>query len=605
VDTRIVIRHLAGSKTTQIEQFSIEKFLELTIGREPGATILFDSTRDDRVSRKHAVIRVQIGDPLGFKLADLGSSNGTFLNGERIAAETELLPGDTIELGLGGPKFVFDVEPCPANLAARTRTMSAAGSAPTRVIDVTEAPPPASTFVPTQQETKPSVGRDTVMRLLSEQRQATSRVGLYALAGVLAVILLAGGAFYYKSQRDVTAEIERANAEQRAKNQDIVSQIQQQQQMLPTLVHQQMGTNAREISEKYSNATVLIDVQWRLYDRETGKPLFHKTFILDGDLFPAYVIMRNRLYRWLTTEDEEHSNFRVGSEGQGTGFLIDSQGLILTNKHIAAGWLIDYNSFSGYEKGVDTGAGIFVEEKENVPPYSSNPKKKTAYENFTRAHFKDFRDIKRDFQHEIVWYPQDDGGPIFANRQPVVIDNNDHTFEGRNELLEVRFPGKLMNINARLVRASTEADAALIKIDATEVLGAVPLAMDSVKIGDHVVVLGYPSFSVQNSADFTTAEQGKLRSHHEDIPQPTVTEGIISNISLAQQRGGGGIVSGSMGDAYQMTLPSGAGNSGGPVFNGSGKVVGLFTYASIRETTTFAVPIRYARDLLQMQRTSN
>jgi pSer/pThr/pTyr-binding forkhead associated (FHA) protein/S1-C subfamily serine protease len=603
--THILISHLAGSKTNQVEQFPVKSFPELSIGREPDSAILFDSPRDDAVSRKHAVIKVTAGDPPSFKLSDLNSSNGTFLNGERLTRETELLPCDIIQLGTSGPKFTFDLEPRPINLAARTRIVSAAGSPATRVIDAVEATPLPPALVPARPEAKPAVGRDTVMRLLSEQRQTTSRLGLYALAAVLAIIIVSGGAIYYKNQRDVAQEIERVNAEQLAKNKELASALQQQQQMLPTLVHQQIGTNAREISEKYSNATVLIDVQWRLYDRETGKPLFHKTFILNGDLYPAYVIMRNRLYRWLTTEDEEHSNFRVGSEGQGTGFLIDSQGLIITNKHIAAGWLIDYNSFSGYERGVDTGAGIFVEEKENVPPYSSDPKRKAAYDKFAYSHFKDFRDIKKDFQHEIVWYPQDDGGPIFANKQPIVIGNNDHTFEGRNELLEVRFPGKLMNINARLVRASTEADAALIKIDATETLAAVPLAMDSVKIGDHVVVLGYPSFSIQNTADFTTAEQGKLRRRHEDIPQPTVTEGIVSNISLAQQRGGGGIVSGSMGDAYQMTLPSGAGNSGGPVFDGSGKVVGLFTYASIRETTTFAVPIKYARDLLQMQRTSN
>jgi serine protease Do len=295
---RIVIRHLAGSKANQVEQFPVESFPELSVGREPGATILFDAARDDAVSRKHAIIKVAQGDPPSFKLSDLGSSNGTFLNGERITGETEILPGDTIELGTGGPKFTFDVTPRPNNLAARTRIMSAAGSPATRVIDAVEARPmPPATLVPTPPEPKPSVGRDTVMRLLSEHRQTTSRVGLYALASVLGIILLAGGAIYYKNQRDVAeeaAQVERANAAQTAKNQELAAQIQQQQAMVPALVHQQLGANAREISEKYNSATVRIDMQWRLYDRETGKPLFHKTFIVSGvsGLIPAYVILK-------------------------------------------------------------------------------------------------------------------------------------------------------------------------------------------------------------------------------------------------------------------------------------------------------------------------
>ena len=89
------------------------KFLsstEITIGRDPSSNIAFDSPRDDIVSRRHAVIRVIRGDQTSFRLADLGSSNGTFLNGEPITEEKELLPEDTIGLGKNGLKFIFDVQ---------------------------------------------------------------------------------------------------------------------------------------------------------------------------------------------------------------------------------------------------------------------------------------------------------------------------------------------------------------------------------------------------------------------------------------------------------------------------------------------------------------
>jgi serine protease Do len=603
--TRILIRHLVGSKVNQVEEFPIEGFPELTIGREPGAIILFDSMRDDSVSRKHAVIRIEHDEPPAFKLVDLGSSNGTFLKGERIAAETELLPGDIIELGLGGPKFIFDVEPRPASLVARTRAINTAGSASTRVIGAIAAvPPPTATLLPTEPQPKPSVGRETVMRLLSEQRQTTSRVGLYALAGVLAVILLAGGTIYYKNQRDVAeeaAQIEKASIAQSQKNQELAAQIQQQQQMLPSLVHQQLGENARQIADKYSNSTVLIDMQWGLYDRETGKPLYHKTFRVPGKsyLLPAYVEWNNKLYRWVTTEDEGHSNRRVGAGGTGTGFVINGQGLILTNKHLAAGWDINYNAFAGYEDG----AGVVFDAGEKIPPDSRDPKQRDIYDKFISNHYFDISTRPNQFRDLISWYPEN-GGPVFEQYQPKVISNNSRTFEGSNEQLEVRFPGARMNMNARLIRASTDADVALIKVDATEDLVAIPVVSDdNVQIGDHVTVLGYPDFSVQNVAEVSTIEKGEFRKRHEEIPQPTVTEGIISTISVPQQQIGNLTIAGSMGHVYQMTVSAGRGNSGGPVFNSDGKVIGLFTYGSSRETNTFAVPIKYARDLLQMQRT--
>lgn len=60
------------------------------IGRSPECQVLIE---DPRVSRRHAMIRKQDG---GFYLFDLGSFNGSYLNGSRVTATRQLKNGDTI-----------------------------------------------------------------------------------------------------------------------------------------------------------------------------------------------------------------------------------------------------------------------------------------------------------------------------------------------------------------------------------------------------------------------------------------------------------------------------------------------------------------------------
>ncbi len=71
------------------------------IGRDPSNAVPLD--RDNTASRRHA----QISDAGGaYQLQDLGSSNGTLVNGARVS-EIVLNPGD--EVAIGGTRFRFEV----------------------------------------------------------------------------------------------------------------------------------------------------------------------------------------------------------------------------------------------------------------------------------------------------------------------------------------------------------------------------------------------------------------------------------------------------------------------------------------------------------------
>jgi hypothetical protein len=65
----------------------------VVIGRSPGADIVIG---DDFVSGRHARIAPS-GD--GAVLEDLGSTNGTLLNGKPVTAPCSLRPGDMIDIG--------------------------------------------------------------------------------------------------------------------------------------------------------------------------------------------------------------------------------------------------------------------------------------------------------------------------------------------------------------------------------------------------------------------------------------------------------------------------------------------------------------------------
>ena len=64
----------------------------LLIGRSSACALVL---ADDTVSRRHAELRVEDG---AWVLRDLGSSNGTWVNGRRVV-EAEVRPGDVVQLG--------------------------------------------------------------------------------------------------------------------------------------------------------------------------------------------------------------------------------------------------------------------------------------------------------------------------------------------------------------------------------------------------------------------------------------------------------------------------------------------------------------------------
>jgi hypothetical protein len=110
------LRILSGPHAGEIVQIRRGKLL---IGREEDCTLRPDS---EFVSRHHCVLLL---DDYTLRIRDLGSKNGTFVNGRRIGtSETILLHDDMISIGemIGQIDLSRVEEPVPAGGAPRDGT---------------------------------------------------------------------------------------------------------------------------------------------------------------------------------------------------------------------------------------------------------------------------------------------------------------------------------------------------------------------------------------------------------------------------------------------------------------------------------------------------
>lgn len=104
----MIVDHLAGSRRGQRQELGADK--RVRFGRHPDCEVSFDAHRDIDASSRHAELRPGVD---GWVLVDLGSSNGTFVDGHRVTetAVSRAAPV-TVEFGAGGPRvrlFIGDI----------------------------------------------------------------------------------------------------------------------------------------------------------------------------------------------------------------------------------------------------------------------------------------------------------------------------------------------------------------------------------------------------------------------------------------------------------------------------------------------------------------
>lgn len=153
---------------------------QLVIGRDSSSGIAIN---DAEVSRKHARLNFQGGK---YVIEDLGSTNGTFVNGQRLASAVVLKSGDVVSLGeqivlmyealSSDPGATVISHKAPVRTAVAAQPVAAqpvAAPAPAPQMHMASAPPPAPAT------TKP-----------------TNNLPLFIGIGVIAVVCLCAAFFF-------------------------------------------------------------------------------------------------------------------------------------------------------------------------------------------------------------------------------------------------------------------------------------------------------------------------------------------------------------------------------------------------------------------------
>ncbi|MEW6212121.1 MAG: trypsin-like peptidase domain-containing protein [Acidobacteriota bacterium] len=581
---RIVLKHLSGSKANQRDDIPLAHFKELTIGRDPSNAIKYDPDRDDLVGRQHAKIVRDPVDPTQFSLIDLNSRNGTFVNKQRINGATRINPGDLVQFGPGGPEFMFDIEPRPAGQMKQTRLSAdpnaptagyGSGPPPTRqgAMPPTGAPfgyggiPPTGvppTGVPPMGQPG-GVGKATVERMIAQTKSESRKYVVIAVVALVLVVIGAGVGFFlwYQSRGAQTDQ-----------------SIAGQSERLSRIEEKTAVMSPGEIAKNHAQATVFIEVAWNLFYTPTGEQLYHQ-YIPNNDGTGNQIIANGRqfLATYIQLDDGtiepilalRRPGAPIGGRHTGTGFVVSDNGFILTNRHVAATWE------TSYEFPEDALPGLvyrFPGGRPQIVGVLNQP-------------IRGWVPSKAKFL----------GGKSSVGK----------IAEGRIEYMDVTFAKNRIRIPAKIARVSDQHDVAMIKIDVPQSVPKVELFdnYDSVEPGMKITILGYPGISPQVGVVTQSQDPFSRESEVKVVPDPTVTDGIIGRVIRGEAKksesDSEGYIS-TFGDSYQLTAnATGAGNSGGPVFDDRGRVIGIF-YASASRLgdarITFAVPIRYGIELM-------
>ena len=315
-------KFLSGARAGQVETF---RKAYIGLGRHPLSDVRFDAERDLDVSSRHAAI---VRHGATFRVRDLGSKNGTFVNGARVTDDVVLQDGDIIGFGPKGPAVEF-------------RVLAAAGAAGGSGMDEVSA----GARVPAERSAAPrdqfqavppaDAGRrsSAAVRIVAEvaRLRRTTKV----LIGLLALVVTGFGWSQWTAARDAR---ELAGLQARADS------LNQEAQRLLSRFQSELQSVKDALRESHAEVARL---RGELAAASSGGDV-HSVARLRAQLDTAAARQRGIAgaaavdYRAISRNNQDAVALLVVKYSDvelftGTAFAVDSQGTLVTNKHVLVG----------------------------------------------------------------------------------------------------------------------------------------------------------------------------------------------------------------------------------------------------------------------------
>ncbi len=291
-------KFLSGARAGQIDAF---RKGYIGLGRHPLSDVRFDAERDLDVSSRHAAI---VRKTEGFVLQDLGSRNGTFVNGKRITGDTVLRDGDVIGFGANGPALEFAVLEADQDLppTAAAEALAERASSPREIY---HAP------------SRPSTG----IRIAVEVARQTAHLRRTTKILLVSLIVVASGFTW------IQIDGRRRARESETMSQQVQTELQGVRDALKASQDETTRLR-RELSASGGDAASVARLRSELETAERRQRALAGAAGVD--------------YRALSHQNQDAVaivlvEYTDGERFSGTAFAIDSMGIMITNKHILAG----------------------------------------------------------------------------------------------------------------------------------------------------------------------------------------------------------------------------------------------------------------------------
>ena len=302
------------------------------IGRHPLSDLRFDAEKDLDASTRHAAL---VKSGTAWVLRDLGSTNGTYVNGEKLSGDRPLNDGDILKFGLHGPEVSFHVIHEDVEAEIVMQAVQAPKANPTKPEGVA-APPKVSQTGPTAKTTPPAASdevtpaspmkptkappsRTAVLRAEVAHQQQRSRWLFVAL-----LVLIAGalGVVYWQGRTAADTQVGLSHSLDSLRGVvAILQRAQAQADSEKTALQHQLASEPDP-----ARRTVLTQ---RIQEVTQRSAAIQQARTMD---FTAIRNANDAAVAMLSVRCAADTT----KYWSGTGFAVNAGGLLLTNKHVVS-----------------------------------------------------------------------------------------------------------------------------------------------------------------------------------------------------------------------------------------------------------------------------